>query len=103
VHVTAPDAVEHLFGGADFEAIDRLIERAPLPSSARPILEHRIDAAIAYIRQEAKNTLTALIDAAQYAAWLAVTPVLAFLLLTTLPSFRRSTLRVLPRASAVAG
>ena len=97
VHVTAPRAVEHLFGGSDFAAIDRFVSRVPLPSSARRALERRVDGAIAYIQREAKNTLTALIDAAPYAAWLAVTPVLAFFLLTAWPSFRRSTLRVLPR------
>ena len=97
VHVTAPGAVEHLFGGSDFDAIDRLVARAPLPSSARPVLERRIDAAINYIEREARNTLITLIGAAQYAAWLAVAPVLAFLLLTGAPKFWRSTLRVLPR------
>ena len=97
VHVTAPGAVDHLFGGGDLEAIDRIVARAPLPSSARPILKRRVDAAIGYIQREASNTLRTLIDAAQYAAWLAVTPVLAVFLLTAWPDFRRSTLRVLPR------
>ena len=97
VHVTAPGAVEQLFGGRDVDAIDRLVARAPLPASARPLLKRRVDGAIAYIRREAKDTLSTLIDAAEYAAWLAVTPVLAFLLLTAWPAFRRSTLRVLPR------
>ena len=97
VHVTAPGSVEHLFGGSDFETIDRLVAKAPLPSAARSFLQRRVDGATAYIQREARNTLTTLIDAAQYAAWLAVTPVLAFLLLTAWPAFRRSTLRVLPR------
>ena len=38
-----------------------------------------------------------MIAAAPYAAWLAVAPILAFLLLTGAPGFQRSTLRVLPR------
>ena len=97
VHVTAPGAVAHLFGGRDFETIDRLIASAPVPVSARPVLRRRIDGAVGYIQQHASTTLSTLIDAARYAWWLAVTPVLAALLLTVWPSFRRSTLRVLPR------
>ncbi len=97
VHITAPDAVDHLFGGGDFEAIDRFIASAPVPDSARPLLKRNINRAIGYIRNQARTTLGTLIDAARYAAWLAVTPVLAAILLTVWPSFRRSTLRVLPR------
>ena len=97
VHVTAPGAVDHLFSGGDFETIDRLITTAPLPASARPVLKRRVDGAIAYIQRQAHTTLDTLIDAARYAALLGVTPVLAFLLLTAWPAFRRSTLRVLPR------
>ena len=97
VRVTAPEAVDHLFGGEDFAAIDRLIAAAPVPSSARPVLRRRVDGAILYIQDQARTTLTTLIDAAAYAAWLAVAPVLAFLLLTGAPRFWRSTLRVLPR------
>src|SRR5436853_148817 len=48
-------------------------------------------------RPLARGAALALIDAARYATWLAVTPVLAAVLLTVWPSFRRSTLRVLPR------
>ena len=96
VHVTAPDAVEHLFGGGDFERIDRAIASAPVPASVRPALRRRVEGVIAYIQRHARMTLDTLIDAARYAAWLAVTPVLAAVLLTVWPSFRRSTLRVLP-------
>ena len=97
VHVTAPAAVDHLFGGGDFETIDRLIATAPVPASARPVIARRANSVIGYIQRQARATLGTLIDAARYAAWLAVTPVLACLLLTVWPSFRRSTLRVLPR------
>jgi predicted PurR-regulated permease PerM len=97
VHVTAPAAVEHLFAGGDFDAINRLIATAPLPASARPAIARRVDGALAYIQRQTRTTLDTLIDAARYAPFLAVTPVLAFLLLTVSPSFRRSTLRVLPR------
>ena len=97
IHVTAPAAVERLFGGGDFETIDRLIASAPVPVSTRPMIARRAGGAIAYIQRQTRSTLNTLIDAARYAAFLAVTPLLAFLLLTVWPSFRRSTLRVLPR------
>ncbi|MCU1385828.1 MAG: hypothetical protein JWL71_4525 [Acidobacteria bacterium] len=97
VHVTAPTAVEHLFAGGDFETIDRLVASAPVPASARPLIVRQVDRGIGYVERHARTTLDTLIDAARYAAWLAVTPVFAFILLTVWPSFRRSTLRVLPR------
>lgn len=97
VDVTAPDAVEHLFGGNDSATIDRLITSAPFATRARPFVKRRIDGAISYIRRQAGLTLGTLIGAAKYVAWLGVTPILAWLLLTAWPSFRRSTLRVLPR------
>ena len=97
VHVTAPETVEHLFGGGDFETIDRFIASAPVPAGARPVLKRWIEGGARYVQHQARATLNTLIDAARYAGWLAVTPVLATLLLTIWPSFRRSTLRVLPR------
>jgi predicted PurR-regulated permease PerM len=96
VGVTAPAAVDHLFGGPDFAAFERLIARWPLPSSAGPVLGQRLERAMAYIEREARSTLNDLISAAQYAEWLAVAPVLAFLLLTGASGFQRSALRVLP-------
>lgn len=97
VDVTAPESVDHLLSGGDFETIDHLIAAAPVPASARPLLKRRAEGGAAYIQREARQTLTTLIDAAQYAAWLVVAPVLAFVLLTAAPRFWRSTLRVLPR------
>src|SRR4029079_17082790 len=49
------------------------------------------------LEHEARMTLGDLITAAPYARWLAVAPVLAFVLLTGAPIFQRSALRVLPR------
>ena len=97
VRVTAPEAVDHLLSGGDFETIERLIAAAPVPPSARPAMKRRVDGVLGYIQRQARTTLSTLIDAAEYAAWLAVAPVLAFLLLTGAPRFWRSTLRVLPR------
>ncbi|MCX6545963.1 MAG: AI-2E family transporter [Acidobacteria bacterium] len=97
VRVTAPAAVDRLFGGGDLEAIDHLIAEAPVPPAARPVLKRGADGAIAYILRQARTTLDTLIDAAAYARWLVVAAVLAFLLLTLVPRFWQSTLRVLPR------
>jgi len=47
VHVTAPAAVERLFGGGDLETIDRLLATAPVPASARPAITRRAGIAIA--------------------------------------------------------
>jgi len=97
VRVTAPASVDRLFGRNDFGALDRLIARAPFPPASRPALKQRLEAAIAYLEREVRGTLDDLIAAAPHAAWLMVVPVVAFLLLTLAPGFRRSTLRVLPR------
>ena len=96
VRVTAPASVDRLFGRNDFGALDRLIARAPLPPASHPALKQRLEAAIGYLEREVRGTLDDLIAAAPHAAWLMVVPVVAFLLLTLAPGFRRSTLRVLP-------
>ena len=97
VRVTAPEAVDHLLSGGDFDTIDHLIAATPMPVSTRPAVKRRVGGAVGYIQREAHAALNTLIDAARYAAWLVVAPVLAFVLLTAWPAFRRSTLRVLPR------
>ena len=97
VQVTAPDTVDQLFGTGDYRSLDRLLAGAPLPSGARRVLIQRAESVVGYIEGEAKETLGDLIAAAPYAPWLAVAPILAFVLLTGAPGFQRSTLRVLPR------
>jgi len=96
VHVTAPDAVDRLFSGANSRAVDRAIMRSPLPASTRLVLRERVELAIRYVEREARSTLHDLIDAAPLAPWLAVAPILAFVLLTVAPGFQRSALRILP-------
>jgi predicted PurR-regulated permease PerM len=96
VRVTAPDAVNRLFRGGEFTPLDRMIARAPLSSRARGALVVRVDRTVRYIERETRQTLDDLLAAAPYAAWLAVAPLVAFLLLTGAPSFQRSALRVLP-------
>ena len=97
VQVTAPNSVDRLFGRNDFGALERLIARAPLRVAAHPAVKPRLEAAIGYLEREVRGTLDDLIAAAPHARWLAVAPVIAFLLLTLAPGFQRSTLRVLPR------
>jgi predicted PurR-regulated permease PerM len=96
VHVTAPSSVDLLFTGAHSQALDRAIAHAPVPEGARLVLRDRAAAAIRVLEREARSTLHDLIDAAPLAPWLAVPPVLAFVLLTIAPGFRRWTLRILP-------
>jgi predicted PurR-regulated permease PerM len=97
VHVTAPEAVDHLFRGGKLTPLNGMIARAPLSAGARSALAQRVDRSIGYIERETRQTLDDLLTAAPYAAWLAVAPLVAFLLLTGAPGFQRSALRVLPR------
>ena len=97
VHVTAPEAVNRLFSGRQSQPFERFASRLPIGERARASLVRRGDQSIAYIEREARSTLGDLINAARYAAWLLVAPLLAFFLLTGAPGFQRSALRVLPR------
>ena len=51
----------------------------------------------AALERSTRATLEELFIAARYAGWLAVAPIVAFLLLTGAPAFQRSALRVLPQ------
>jgi predicted PurR-regulated permease PerM len=97
VHVDAPLAVDRLFSGADLRAIDSSLARGHLSAGMRRTVRRRLEQAAGYVEREARSTLHDLIAAATYAAWLFVTPVGAFALLTMAPGFGRSALRVLPR------
>jgi predicted PurR-regulated permease PerM len=96
VNVTAPAAVERLFTGDGIAPLGRAIDRMPIGASGRHLLHSTTQTAGGYLEHEARMTLGDLITAAPYARWLAVAPVLAFVLLTGAPGFQRSTLRVLP-------
>jgi predicted PurR-regulated permease PerM len=96
VHVTAPAAVERLFGGGNFAPFERLIAGTPMPARLQHALASRLERVMLYAERETRATLNDMIAAARYAEWLAVAPLLAFVLLTGAPGFRRSTLRVLP-------
>jgi predicted PurR-regulated permease PerM len=97
VHTTAPAAVDRLFTSARAEPIERLIAAAPLAADTRASLRIQADSAIDYIEREVRKTLQEMIAAAPYALWLATTPLLAFVLLSSAPGFQRSALRALPR------
>jgi predicted PurR-regulated permease PerM len=97
VNVTAPAAINHLFSGGRIEPLDRLISGSPLPDGAKATLQRGSARAAAALEHETRSTLAECLAAARYAAWLVVAPVIAFLLLTAVPIFERSALRVLPR------
>ena len=97
VQVTAPATVDRLFRGGSIEPLERALAKAPLSDRARATALRGLARAIGYIEREARTTLDELIQAAPYAPWLAVAPVVAFFLLTGAPAFGRSALRVLPR------
>jgi len=97
VEVTAPRAVDGLFSGGGVEPVGRLLAGLPPSFAGQSNVRHGLEYVAGAIERETRSTLQDLIAAAPHARWLAVTPVLAFLLLTGAPGFQRSTLRVLPR------
>jgi predicted PurR-regulated permease PerM len=97
VNVTAPASVNRLFSGGRIAPLDRAIARARLPRGVQLAGAAFTGRAAASLEREARGALAGCIEAARYAGWLAVAPVIAFLLLTGAPAFQRSALRVLPR------
>src|SRR5262249_43046861 len=97
VHVTAPASVTHLFSSSASAPLETVVGRLPISTASKGFLTRRGNQAARYIERETRATLDDLIEAAAYARWLAVAPVLAFFLLTAAPGFQRSALRVLPR------
>jgi predicted PurR-regulated permease PerM len=94
IAVTAPAAVDRLFAGSAVPPIEAAL--APLPAPLRATLTSTSVGVADAIEHSARGTLAELITAARYAAWLGVTPIVAFLLLAGAPAFQRSALRVLP-------
>ncbi len=97
IAVTAPASLERLFPHGPNASLDTALARLPLSPVARRPLRQGIAWLAAVLERSTRSTLAELVEAARYARWLAVTPVLAFLLLTAAPVFQRSALRVLPR------
>jgi predicted PurR-regulated permease PerM len=97
VNVTAPRTVDHVFAGRTIAPLERLIAAGPFPSGVRAAVLHGSARAAGSLERETRSALDDCIAAARYAPWLAVAPVIAFLLLTGVPVFQRSALRVLPR------
>ena len=97
VHVTAPAVIDRVFtGGRRPAAVDRLYADVPLPGRAKQVTAQATMTLLAYVEGEVRAALGELVDAARYVRWLAVPPVIAFLLLAYAPGFRRSALRALP-------
>ena len=96
VAVTAPASVDRLFAGGTIAPLEAAFAHVPLPSGVREALIRASARIAAALERSTRGTLAELITAARYAAWLAVAPFVAFLLLTGAPAFQRSALRVLP-------
>lgn len=94
IAVTAPASVDRLFAGDPVPTLGAVF--APLPSGLRDTLVRASARVADALEHSTRATLAELITGARYAAWLAVTPIIAFLLLTGAPAFQRSALRVLP-------
>lgn len=94
IAVTAPASVDRLFAGHTIPTLETVF--APLPSGLRATLVRASARVADALEHSTRATLAELITGARHAAWLAVTPVIAFLLLTGAPAFQRSALRVLP-------
>lgn len=97
VAVTAPASVDRLFAGGTIAPLEPVFAHAPLPSGVRETMMRGSARVAAALERSTRGTLAELITTARYAAWLAVAPIVAFLLLTGSPAFQRSALRVLPR------
>ncbi len=96
VRATAPASIDRLFAGGTIAPLEAVLAHAPLPARARRMLMRGSARAAESLERSTRSTLAEIVTAARYAGWLAVTPVIAFLLLTAAPAFQRSTLRVLP-------
>lgn len=97
VNVTAPAVIDRVFtGGRRPAAVDRLYADVPLPGRVKQVAAQATTKFLAYIEGEVRAALDDLVGAARHVRWLAVPPVIAFLLLAYAPGFRRSALRALP-------
>ena len=94
IAVTAPASVDRLFAGDPIPTLEAVF--APLPSGFRTAMVRASARVADALEHSTRATLAEMIIGARYAAWLAVTPIIAFLLLTGAPAFQRSALRVLP-------
>ena len=97
IAVTAPASVDRLFGGDAPSPVEQAIAAAHLPSGLAHTLTRAGERLSATLERGTRTTLAEGIAAAKYARWLAVAPIVAFLLLSGAPAFQRSALRVLPR------
>jgi predicted PurR-regulated permease PerM len=97
VAVTAPATVEHLFSGGRFVPTSSTFADLPLPATMRAGLVRGATWAAGSLETSARGTLDDLIIAARFTRWLALVPLVGFVLLSAAPVFQRSALRMLPR------
>jgi len=66
--------LDHLFSGKEIGPVERTLTHAPLPAPVRAGLLRISAWTSASLERNARTTLAELIEAARYAAWLAVAP-----------------------------
>lgn len=96
VNVTAPAAIDRLFKGGDIQPLEAVLRTIPDNVPLRGAVVNGTRGGVAYLEREIRATFDDLLGASRYAAWLAVVPLVAFILITTAPGFRRSAERLLP-------
>ena len=97
VRVTAPAAIERAFAATGGDAvIGHFYSRVPLPGRVKSLAVQATTRFFGYLEAEVRAALGDGIDAAPHVRWLALPPVVAFVLLAYAPAFRRSALRLLP-------
>jgi predicted PurR-regulated permease PerM len=96
---SAPAAIERLFGnsGTRLDSIENFMSDLPGPTPVRAALASAASGGSVYLEREVRSTFDELLAAFKYARWLAVVPLVTFLLMTGAPGFRRSAERLLPR------
>jgi predicted PurR-regulated permease PerM len=92
IHVSAPAAIESLFGDRSSALVERFVGSSRAPAAASWVTH----AALEHIESEVRSAASDLVSASRYAWWLVVSPIVAFILLTAAPGFRRSAQRLVP-------
>jgi predicted PurR-regulated permease PerM len=96
LRTSAPVAIDRLFGNRGGGPIDQAVTAVSRFPAGGDLAAEALRRAIRYLEAEVRTTFRDVVAASQYAAWLLVAPIVAFVLLTGAPAFRRSAGRLLP-------
>jgi predicted PurR-regulated permease PerM len=77
-------------------ALDPLASAIPLPDATRSVVTGLASTLSSSLRVRAEATIVEVSEHLPYARWLWLVPVIAFVMLTEWPAFRRSAVRILP-------